>query len=149
MLGWPDELASLDRLGFRFGSHGVTHARLDRLSTAAMEAELVDSRDAIEQRFGRPCPLLAYPYGASERPGRDLAAATYEAAFGTRLAYASGSDDRSEIARVDAYYLKSRGSLDRLTSRPMAPPAGGPSGLEDDPPFGRRPGSNPRLIVPD
>ncbi len=115
LLGRSD-LESLARLGFRFGSHGRSHARLDRLSPADLRDELASSRDRVEQLIGRPCPLLAYPYGAADARVRAEASKVYGAAFGTRLAYASADDDAFDIARIDAYYLRPRAALERLTS---------------------------------
>ncbi len=108
------EIGGLLRLGFQFGSHGRTHARLDRLGPDVLVDELLGSRDRIETLTGRPCPLLAYPYGAADARVRKLASACYRGAFGTRLAYASGAQDRSAIARIDAYYLRSARGLARL-----------------------------------
>ena len=108
------EIGGLLDLGFGFGSHGRTHARLDRLEPPAIEAELVGSRDRIEQIVDRPCPLLAYPYGSQDARVRRLAAGVYEAAFGTRLGYASNRDHTMAIGRIDAFYLRSDRALDRL-----------------------------------
>ena len=102
------ELAALADRGFRFGSHGRTHARLDRLSAGELEDDLRGSRIEIEQALGRPCPLLAYPYGASNDRVRRGAAGVYDAAFGTRMAYGRAGEDRSDISRIDAYYLRRR-----------------------------------------
>ncbi len=113
LLGRAD-LGALARLGFRFGSHGVSHARLDRLAPAALEGELIGSRESIEDMIGQPCRLLAYPYGAASPAVRAAAARHYDAAFGTRLAYATAADDPFDIARIDACYLRTRGALDRL-----------------------------------
>lgn len=51
LLGRAD-LESLARLGVRFGSHGRTHRRFDRLNSRELEDELIGSRDEIEQRVG-------------------------------------------------------------------------------------------------
>ena len=115
LLGRSD-LESLARLGFRFGSHGRSHARFDRLTPQDLGDELVSSRDRIEQLVGRPCPLLAYPYGAADARVRAEARKVYDAAFGTRLAYASPADGPFDIARIDAYYLRPRAALELLTS---------------------------------
>ena len=111
------DLGALARLGVRFGSHGMSHARLDRLGPADLDAELAGSREAIERCTGMPCPLLAYPYGCSNPAVRSAAARRYEAAFGTRLAYASASDDQFNLARVDAYYLRGPRALELLIGR--------------------------------
>ncbi len=108
------DLDALGRLGFRFGSHGLTHARLDRLSPVEVEGELSRSRELIERATGRPCRLLAYPYGASNPRVREIAARHFDAAFGTRLDYATAGDDPFDIARVDAYYLGSGRSRELL-----------------------------------
>jgi peptidoglycan/xylan/chitin deacetylase (PgdA/CDA1 family) len=110
------DLESLARLGFRFGSHGRSHARFDRLGPADLEDELIRSRDEIEQTSGSRCHLLAYPYGSADARVRRAASKVYDAAFGTRLAYASSLDDPFDVARIDAYYLRSRGALERLAS---------------------------------
>ena len=115
LLGRVD-LDSLARLGFRFGSHGCSHRRFDRLGSEGLERELVCSRDRIEQMLGRPCPLLAYPYGVADARVRDAASKAYDAAFGTRLDYASSADDPFDIARIDAYYLRPRRALELLTA---------------------------------
>ena len=83
--------------------------------------------------IGRPCRLLAYPYGSAEPRVRSAAARRYDAAFGTRLAYASAADDRFDIARIDAYYLRSPAGPGTPDLRPMARPAGRPPGLAGGP----------------
>lgn len=45
------------------GSHAMTHRDLRRLDDRTLRAELVDSRDAVEQLTGRACRTHAYPYG--------------------------------------------------------------------------------------
>jgi len=113
LLGRSD-LESLARLGFRFGSHGRSHQRLDRFKNGDLEQELVVSRDRIEQMVGSRCPLLAYPYGLADPRVREAASPVYAAAFSTRLAYASASDHPFDIARIDSFYLRSPRALRRL-----------------------------------
>lgn len=115
ILGRSD-LESLTRLGFRFGSHGRTHRRLDRLSPLTLHNELAGSRDEIEQAVGSRCPLVAYPYGAAGPRVREAASKVYAAGFGTRLAYARSVDDPFDVARIDAFYLRARGAIGCLVS---------------------------------
>jgi peptidoglycan/xylan/chitin deacetylase (PgdA/CDA1 family) len=105
LLDWS-EIEALARLGVRAAAHGRTHASLDRLSPARVEAELLGAREAIETRTGRPCRLFAYPYGASTPLVREFARHTYAAAFGTRLGYAGAGEDVHDLSRIDAYYLR-------------------------------------------
>jgi peptidoglycan/xylan/chitin deacetylase (PgdA/CDA1 family) len=113
LLAWSD-LVALAAMGFRFGAHGRTHCRLDRCNDRALERELRGSRDAIEQRLGRPCRLLAYPYGLATARVRREAMRHFDAAFGTRLDFATATQDSFHLARIDAYYLRGRRVLDRL-----------------------------------
>ncbi len=110
------EIHRLSHMGVRFGSHGSSHLRFDRLNSQSLEREMLGSRERVEDLTGTACSLLAYPYGLSNRTVRHAAARSYEAAFGTRLDYASSFDNQFNIARIDAYYLKSRPALDRLVA---------------------------------
>ena len=67
------ELSALAERGFEIGSHTVTHPHLTTLGDAELESELRDSRARLEDELGRPCRLLAYPYG--EHDARVQAAA--------------------------------------------------------------------------
>ena len=66
----PSDLDSLARLGFRFGSHGLSHARFDRLgSTEPLAVQLAP--------FWPPVPtsvttLMTDPSGKQIRPAEKL-----------------------------------------------------------------------------
>jgi peptidoglycan/xylan/chitin deacetylase (PgdA/CDA1 family) len=78
-----DELALLARAGWEIGAHSRTHARLPALSDDALADELRGSRRECEQRLGRPCSAMAYPYGDSDaRVAAAARAAGYVAAVG-------------------------------------------------------------------
>jgi peptidoglycan/xylan/chitin deacetylase (PgdA/CDA1 family) len=111
------DLEYLGNLGWRFGSHGCSHLAFTRLHSTKLIAELADSRDRIEQTIGRSCQLVAYPYGSTNVRVCKAAAKIYRAAFSTRLDYSRSSDDLFDIARIDAYYLRSTRSLQRLIDR--------------------------------
>lgn len=115
LLAWS-ELDALRAAGCRFAAHGRTHARLDRRGLEDLEAELRGARDAVEQRTGQPCPLFAYPYGVTTPRVRRAAARHFRAAFGTRLDVASSTDNPFDLARIDAYYLRSWRGVERLIS---------------------------------
>ncbi len=48
----------------RIGSHTATHADLARLAPDALDAELRESRRALERLVGYPVDVLAVPYGS-------------------------------------------------------------------------------------
>jgi peptidoglycan/xylan/chitin deacetylase (PgdA/CDA1 family) len=113
LLEWSD-LDALAAAGFRFAAHGRTHCRLDRCDDRALDDELRGARDTIEQRLGRACRLMAYPYGVAPARVRRAAMRHFDAAFGTRLDLATASQDLFHLARIETYYLRSRRVLDRL-----------------------------------
>ena len=51
--------------GVHFGSPSVTHANLTTLCLKALAAEIVGSKDALEERLGQLVDHFAVPYGAS------------------------------------------------------------------------------------
>lgn len=78
-----DDLRELVGDGVEIGSHTRSHAHLPELDEAAMLAELVGSRERIEEAVGAPCRFLAYPYGENDARVRAVAReARYLAAFG-------------------------------------------------------------------
>jgi peptidoglycan/xylan/chitin deacetylase (PgdA/CDA1 family) len=79
-MSW-DQLGGLAEAGWEVGSHTRTHPHLTQIDDAALRDELVRSREEVEQRLGRPCPTLAYPYGDhDERVVAAAGAAGYSAA---------------------------------------------------------------------
>lgn len=57
-----DELAGLAAAGWEIGSHTCSHPRLSQLGDNEIAAELTGSRAECEDRLGRRCTSLAYPY---------------------------------------------------------------------------------------
>jgi peptidoglycan/xylan/chitin deacetylase (PgdA/CDA1 family) len=58
-----DEIAELADAGWEIGSHTRSHRPLTTLSDHEVQSELADSKAECEDRLGRPCRSLAYPYG--------------------------------------------------------------------------------------
>jgi peptidoglycan/xylan/chitin deacetylase (PgdA/CDA1 family) len=61
-MSW-DQLGGLAEEGWEIGSHTRTHPHLTELDDETLRVELSESRATVEERLGRPCPTLAYPYG--------------------------------------------------------------------------------------
>ena len=78
-----DELRDLAERGIEVGSHTISHRHLPRLSDAELADELGSSRERLEDELGRPCTVLAYPFGDCDERVRVAArVADYEIAFG-------------------------------------------------------------------
>ena len=58
-----EELATLAEHGWEIGSHTRTHPHLTALADEDLTNELRDSRIECEDRLGRACRSLAFPYG--------------------------------------------------------------------------------------
>jgi peptidoglycan/xylan/chitin deacetylase (PgdA/CDA1 family) len=62
-----EQLASLEEAGWEVGSHTRSHPKLPEVEDdAALADELEGSRRVCEERLGRPCEAIAYPYGAHD-----------------------------------------------------------------------------------
>jgi hypothetical protein len=109
-MNW-DELRELAARGVEIGSHTVTHPHLTRLTDAEVERELADSRAEIEDELGRPCVLLAYPFGEHDARIQEIARGCgYAAAFA--LWEGASPERRYALPRIDLYR---RDSLLRAT----------------------------------
>jgi peptidoglycan/xylan/chitin deacetylase (PgdA/CDA1 family) len=120
LLTWP-QVREMSRLNIAFGSHTITHPRLDRISSLDAEREIVESRTEIEQQLGQSAPVFAHPYGRSSRSSLDLVRRSYRAAAGTHLGMVKSASDVFEIERVEAYYVQ-RLTLFRLLGGPWCSP---------------------------
>jgi peptidoglycan/xylan/chitin deacetylase (PgdA/CDA1 family) len=101
-MNW-DALRDAAERGFEIGSHTISHPHLPRLADAELDRELRESRDRIADTLGRPCRLLAYPFGENDGRVRAAArAAGYVAAFALRAPHDAPLDPYG-VERVDIY----------------------------------------------
>lgn len=105
LMGWA-ELREMADAGHTIGCHTVTHPRLDRMPAAAVERELQDNRQAVEDKVGQPAETFAYPYGAYNEMVLDCARQHFKVACGTRLNFLAQDDDPHLLPRLDTYYLQ-------------------------------------------
>jgi peptidoglycan/xylan/chitin deacetylase (PgdA/CDA1 family) len=123
-MSW-DQLGELAEAGWEIGSHTRTHPHLDRVSDdAELRDELVESKATVEQRLGRDCTTLAYPYGEYDERVIAAAGAAGYAAAGTlparlhaarplawpRVGIYRGDDERRFRLKVSRVMRKLRGS---------------------------------------
>ncbi len=79
-----------------FGSHTVSHRRLDMLTEYQLQQELLNSKEIIEDITGKEVTALAYPNGIYTEKAQQIATA-----LGYRYAYTTDTPK-------DAYYENSR-----------------------------------------
>ena len=98
-MNW-DELREQAARGVAIGSHAVSHPHLTSLSEDDLRRELNESKEEIEDRLGRPCEDLAYPYGEhDERVRAAVRAAGYRRAYALR----GSRSDAYAAPRLDLY----------------------------------------------
>jgi peptidoglycan/xylan/chitin deacetylase (PgdA/CDA1 family) len=113
LMDWS-QLQALLAMGLSLGAHSLTHPRLPELASKDAEREIVSSKRAIEDRCGVAVTTFAYPYGARTNAIEQLVARNYEAAFGTRLGFATPGSGCMNLERVDTYYLRRFASFEGL-----------------------------------
>jgi len=105
MLSWS-EIKEMHRAGIAFGAHTMTHPDLTRLPAATLEAEVLDSKRAIEDVLGASVVTFAYPFGRYDERCRELVSRHFLCACSDRLGLLRKTSDPHAMERVDAYYLR-------------------------------------------
>jgi peptidoglycan/xylan/chitin deacetylase (PgdA/CDA1 family) len=110
------ELSELAAAGWEIGSHTQSHPRLTTLDDEQLRQELVVSRETCEQRLGRACPSVAYPYGdVDDRVARAAKLAGYR--FGAALPGSPRDRDPLRRHRVGIYHHDRRWRFEAKVSR--------------------------------
>lgn len=116
MLSWR-EADEMRRCGIEIGAHTLTHPDLTRLSPEAVEAEVYESKQIIEDTLGAAVSCFAYPFGRYDKRSRDVVARHFDCACSDRLGLVAATSDLYALARVDAYYLRAEKCFDLLSTR--------------------------------
>jgi peptidoglycan/xylan/chitin deacetylase (PgdA/CDA1 family) len=111
----------LDSGYVELGSHGLTHANLERLGEQAVRRELEQSKRELEQRFARTVTSFAYPFGLYRPAQVEL---VRQAGYLSAVTTHEGIDDPAgwnslELSRIKisgkdnwlAFLLRMRGGL--------------------------------------
>jgi peptidoglycan/xylan/chitin deacetylase (PgdA/CDA1 family) len=103
-----DQIRYWKSRGAEFGSHTRTHVRCGLIDGAALEDEILGSRDDCEAQLGAPPRFFAFPYGDLQNmPGRAMKVAT--SAYRHVLSSCGGenfpdaADTHSHLRRKKAY----------------------------------------------
>jgi peptidoglycan/xylan/chitin deacetylase (PgdA/CDA1 family) len=103
-LTW-EEVNLMSRHGIEFGSHTVTHPILANVDEAQLEREIVESKQTIERKIGKPITAFAYPVGGRSRFNSLAQQAVARAGFSYAASYengvaATGDFDRYAMPRI-------------------------------------------------
>lgn len=108
------EVRELAREGMTIGSHTVSHPILARIGMRAVEREITESREVLQEITGSTVRLFAYPNG---RPNTDyrlehvelVQKLGYRAAVSASIGVASSRSDRYQLPRIAPWRWDARG----------------------------------------
>jgi peptidoglycan/xylan/chitin deacetylase (PgdA/CDA1 family) len=112
LLDWA-ALGRLAERGVELGSHSLTHPDLRRVSDAQLEAEVATSAQRIRQESGREATSFSYPYGGVDRRVAEKVQGRYARAVTTEFRALQAGEDPVLLPRLDAYYFREAGRLER------------------------------------
>jgi peptidoglycan/xylan/chitin deacetylase (PgdA/CDA1 family) len=110
-LSW-DQVREMADLGARFGSHGLSHADVTRLTTEGLCGEINDSRRFIGEQTGREILSFSYPFGRYDRRSKAaVEAAGYTGAFSLYPSHTNEYVDWFCLRRNGVYIIDTTVSL--------------------------------------
>ena len=96
------QIIALDKEGFEILSHTVSHARLTDLNETDLEAELIESKQYLENILGHEISAVSYPHGAYDaRIYRAVRRAGYVLGFTTYPNIVDNCADALRIGRFE------------------------------------------------
>jgi peptidoglycan/xylan/chitin deacetylase (PgdA/CDA1 family) len=112
LLGWS-ALGHLREQHVEIGAHTRTHANLARLTTARLRDEIVGGSDRIRNEIGYTPAVFAYPYGAVSDAAVGIVASRFAWGCTTEMRSVSANESRALLPRIDMFYLREAGQLER------------------------------------
>lgn len=83
-LTW-DDARKMSLAGMEFGSHGLSHTSLARVTSQIAEKEITTSKDIIERNIQKRCDHFAFPFGSRRDYSDALVASVGKAGYKTCL----------------------------------------------------------------
>jgi peptidoglycan/xylan/chitin deacetylase (PgdA/CDA1 family) len=112
LLNW-DALGRLAEQGVELGAHTRTHPNLARVSADRLHDEIAGSAERIRSETGRAPRAFAYPYGAVSDGAVQVVSSRFSWGCTTEMRSVSPADARALLPRLDMYYLREPGQLER------------------------------------
>ena len=118
LLDW-ETLGRLAASGVEIGSHGSSHAHLDRVASAQMEDEIAGSARRIEREIGVRPMLFGYPYGRPSHDCLPIVRANYRGAVTSTLRLLDEDEYPYLLPRIDTHYFRTPGAIERWGTTPF------------------------------
>lgn len=112
LLSW-EALGRIREQGVTLGAHSRTHPSLPRLPEAAMAEEVEGSASDLRENLGISPGTFAYPYGAISPAAAEIVRRSYAGAVTTELRMVEPADPAHLMPRLDMFYYRDGGRLER------------------------------------
>jgi peptidoglycan/xylan/chitin deacetylase (PgdA/CDA1 family) len=112
LLNW-DALGRLREQGVEVGAHTRTHPNLAHLPLDRLQDEILGSADRIRAEIDRAPNAFAYPYGAISDAAVQCVGSRFAWGCTTEMRSVSSADARALLPRLDMFYLREPGQLER------------------------------------
>ena len=112
LLGW-DTLGRVAEQGVAIGGHTRSHIDLSGLAIDRLTDEIIGGADRIAEALGQAPSSFAYPYGTVTEAAARLVAARFAWGCTTEMRSLTGHDDPARLPRIDMFYLRESGQLER------------------------------------
>jgi len=112
LLGW-DALGRLRAQGVEIGGHTRTHVNLARLTNGRLQDEVVGGAERIKAEIGHTPAAFAYPYGGVNDAAVGIVASRFAWGCTTDMRWVFGNEARALLPRIDMFYLRKHGQLER------------------------------------
>lgn len=101
-LSW-DEVREMEEFGIEFGSHTINHAHLSQLDKAALQKEIEDSKEVLEDKLMHKTEYFCAPYGDYPPAAYELVQKHYRISFLTYAYRSSYARCQDVISRIGVY----------------------------------------------
>ena len=112
LLGW-EALGRLHGQGVEIGGHTRTHVNLAHLTSSRMQDEVIGGAERIRKEIGHMPAAFAYPYGAVNDAAVAIVASRFAWGCTTDMRWVSANEARALLPRIDMFYLRNHGQLER------------------------------------
>jgi peptidoglycan/xylan/chitin deacetylase (PgdA/CDA1 family) len=112
LLGWA-ALGRLREQHVEIGAHTRTHVNLARLTNGRLGEEIIGGAERIRTEIGYAPAVFAYPYGAVSDAAVGLVSSRFSWGCTTEMRSVSANEARALLPRIDMFYLREPGQLER------------------------------------